>query len=149
MRSPYGSKKMIDKTQKLFEDSILECLKLPEFIELQGMNMSELTLSIRYAYHRLNFPAPVFYDFSKMKEIVDEIYLAKIISLPTEDLEKILKFHELGSPKRAVRTIEAINSELARRFLIDDYEVADGKIKQHNKKARIKRNKTDKSSSGV
>jgi hypothetical protein len=147
MRSPYGSKKMIDKTQKLFEDSILECLKLPEFIELQGMNMSELTLSIRYAYNKLYRPG--FYDFSKMKEIVDEIYLAKIISLPTKDLEKILKFHELGSPKRAIRTIEAINSELARRFLIDDYEVADGKIKQHNKKARIKRNKTDKSSSGI
>lgn len=94
-------------------------------------------------------------EFIKKKERVDDIYLSKIISLSTQELNDILFLHDHRKPVRAERTIEAINSELARRFIMDDTTQSDainngGEVyvkrqsRSHKNKASSKRNKTVK-----
>ena len=89
------------------------------------------------------------------KEKIDELYLNKMIALPTKDLMDILFLHEHHKPRRAERTLEAITSELARRSLLDDSSQSDAiypngdvdvkrKSKLNSKKAISKKRKTSK-----
>ena len=92
--------------------------------------IEEFTKDLRYLslYVRgLSSPKEDHYiaDMNKLKEKIEESYLDNLITLSTEDLSNILYLHEHGSPYRADRTIEAINSELARREIFNDSSQSD------------------------
>jgi hypothetical protein len=54
------------------------------------------------------------------RQKIDDLYLAEINKLSSQELEDILFCHERGRMRRAPRTLESIVSELTRRVLLND-----------------------------
>lgn len=59
-------------------------------------------------------------EFLELRTKTDDIYIEKLISLSTKQIEDILWVHEKRRIVRAPRTVEALLAELARRFLLQD-----------------------------
>ena len=117
----YLTKKLIERTQeltnKLYKDSLYDISGIDS-----QKNEDVSSIIKRINEHKLGFKI----DRDDVKYVeslrvkVDDLYLQKMIALTTKELEDILFLHSRKSPRRAERTIDAINSELARRFIVDD-----------------------------
>ena len=75
----------------------------------------------------------------EIKEFVDNLYLEKLCTLPTKDIEDIIWIHDNKRVIRAARTIETLTSELVRRALMGDSFQSESKTK---KKKPIKKKPT-------
>lgn len=59
-------------------------------------------------------------QFLELKQKTDNIYIEKLTSLSTKEIEDVLWVHEKRRIVRAPRTVEALLAELARRCLLQD-----------------------------
>jgi hypothetical protein len=159
MQRKYVTKKLVGKmsllTNRLFKESVIEIMNSPDATEEE---ITEFLGSIRrLSTMRMLYPEmdEEFQETFKKKELIDELYLNKLIQLSTEDLNNILFLHEHQKPVRAQRTLEIINCELTRRCLLNDSSQSDaiyinGDVhvrqdsKTTSKKASSKKRKTNK-----
>ena len=158
MQRKYVTKKVLKRvsflTTEIFKQSIIEIMDIKDVTEEQLQDfMSKIRrMSLSYVAW---FEDEDIAEMIDKKEKIDELYLNKMIALPTKDLMDILFLHEHHKPRRAERTLEAITSELARRSLLDDSSQSDAiypngdvdvkrKSKTIGKKANSKRRKTNK-----
>jgi hypothetical protein len=80
-------------------------------------------------------------EIYEIKEAVDSLYLEKLCTLLTKDIEDIIWIHECGKLKRASRTIETLTSELVRRAIMGDSSQSESKT---NSKSTISKRKSKK-----
>ena len=159
MQRKYVTKKLVKRisslTNEVFKQSIVEVMDVKNATDEE---IQDLMANVRRAtfHSRVNYEFEhEFEDILKKKEAIDELYLNKVIALPSETLIDILFLHEHHKPRRAERTLEAITSEIARRSLLDDSSQSDAiysngdvdvkrKSKATSKKANSKKRKTNK-----
>ena len=129
MQRKYVTKKLVARisnlTNGLFKQSLIEVMDCPNATDEQ---ITDFMSVIRRVNWLNTFGDEFGHDLEetlKKKELIDELYLSKMMMLNTKDLNDILFLHEHSKPKRAQRTLEAIHSELARRSLLNDSSQSD------------------------
>ena len=130
MPRKYVTKKLVNKigtlTNGLFKDSILEVMNCPDATDEQVTDFMGKVRAIGWMRKdMIDIDDDDLKDLLSKKEKIDDIYLSKMVMLNTQDLNDILFLHEHGKPKRAIRTLEVIHSELARRSLLGDSSQSD------------------------
>jgi hypothetical protein len=154
MQRKYVTKKLVKRistiTNDIYRQSSIIALNLsPNVFEEE---IEEAMVLLRYAHLSTYEATP---ELKAAKERSDVLYLEMLIKLPTPILEDILFLHDYSKPKRALRTIEAITSELARRFIMDDSSKSDDisnngdlhakkQSRVNSKKTKSKRDKASK-----
>ena len=153
-------KRVIQNTSRIFEESINDVFELHKIDKLDVDDVRRsIIIQLRW-YGRtgqLTDSGSFSIDnIAEAKTKVDDLYLVKMIALPTKQLSDIIKVHEAGRVQRAPRTMEAILSELARRSLFSDTNESESKndngdvdgpkrkSKLNSKKASSKRSKAAK-----
>jgi tRNA A37 methylthiotransferase MiaB len=154
-------KRVADCTNAIFQECVREVMGLKEESEEDLQVAMDFVRAARFA--QLGLGEYEEQEIKKMVEAkaqVDEMYIAKMIRLPTKQLNDIIKVHQAGVIKRAPRTIEAIVSELTRRSLFGDTNESDMKAhhgdvnglktksKRGRKKTATSRSKTSKNRRG-
>lgn len=140
-------------TNSIFKQSIIEIMNTPDATDEQITDFMSTIRRISWASRDIVEFGEEFEETLKKKELIDDLYLSKMMMLKTQDLNDILFLHEHAKPRRAMRTLEAIHSELARRALLNDSSQSDAiysngevdvkrKSKSTSKTASKKRNKT-------
>ena len=159
MQRKYVTKKLVKRigtlTNDLFKQSVIEVMDVKDVTEEELHDFMSTIRRASFNYIVFDADPEEVKDIMDKKEKIDEIYLNKMITLPSAELNDILFLHGHAKPRRAERTLEAITSELARRSLLDDssqsdaiYHNGDVDVKRKNnsasKKANSKRDKTNK-----
>jgi len=159
MQRKYVTKKVLKRvsflTTEIFKQSILEIMDIKDATEEQLQDFMSKVRRANLNVATWSDEDGDIADIVVKKEKIDELYLNKMIALPTKDLMDILFLHEHSKPRRAERTLEAITSEIARRSLLDDSSQSDAiytdgdvdvkrKGKATGKKANSKKRKTNK-----
>lgn len=129
MQRKYVTKKLVSRisqlTNGLFKQSIIEIMNVPEATDEQITDFMSTIRRIAWASRDIAQFGEEFEETLKNKELIDELYLSKMMMLNTKDLNDILFLHEHSKPRRALRTLEAIHSELARRAIFNDSSQSD------------------------
>ena len=159
MQRKYVTKKLVKRisslTNQIFKQSIVEVMDIKDATEEELQDFMSKVRRASLSYASWSDDDGDVADIIAKKEKIDELYLNKMIALPTKDLTDILFLHEFNKPKRAQRTLEAIISEIARRSLLDDSSQSDTiytngdvdvkrKSKANSKKTNSKKCKTSK-----
>ncbi len=159
MQRKYVTKKLVSRisslTNRLFKESIIEVMNVKDATDEQITDFMSTIRRIAWASKDIVEFGEEFEETLKKKELIDDLYLSKMMMLNTKDLNDILFLHEHSKPKRAMRTLEAIHSELARRSILDDSSQSDAiyqngevdvkrKSKPTGKTTLKKRNKANK-----
>lgn len=124
MKRKYVTKNLVARISKLtndtFKAAIMEVMICDNLSDegLQGLAWDLRRITQQKAFGIQLDEADIV--LSEQKEKIDQIYLRKIIELPTETLEDILFLHNKDKMKRANQTLEEIKSELTRRMLFND-----------------------------
>ena len=159
MQRKYVTKKLVKRisslTNEIFKQSIIEVMGIKDATEEELQDfMGKIRRSTMH-YAVWSEEDGDVADIIEKKEKIDELYLNKVITLPTKDLIDVIFLHEHHKPRRAERTLDMITSELARRSLLDDSSQSDTiyfngdvdvkrKSKATSKKATSKKRKTSK-----
>lgn len=132
-------------TNSVFKKAVIEIMDAEDMEELP---LLELMNSLRKTdlFHALGaLSDEEAKNLNEKKQLIDDLYLDKMMTLSTKDLTDILFLHEHNRPSRAERTLEAITSELTRRSILDDssqsdamYSNGDVDVKRKSKVARKK-----------
>jgi hypothetical protein len=121
----YCGKKLVERvgktTSKCYRDAfahVVVGLNLPE----EYYNEISWGLQLLRSGQELYAVDPILSEESlrKIKEAIDEEYLARLKSLSSKDIEDILWVHEKSKINRAPRTVEALKSELINREILGD-----------------------------
>jgi hypothetical protein len=159
MQRKYVTKKLVKKISTLTNDSFKQAItEVMEIKDPTDEQVADFMSAVRHASFSSvfsDFDSDELKDLLEKKEKVDELYLEKVIALPTQELNDILFLHKFSKPRRAERTLEAITSELARRALLNDSSQSDtnnthggagvrSKSKSTSKTTNTKKSKTTK-----
>lgn len=159
MQRKYVTNKLVKRinslTSDIFKQSVIEIMNIKDATEEQLQDFMSKVRRAGLIYASWSDEDGDLVDVLDKKEKIDELYLNKMIALPSKDLADILFLHEHSKPRRAERTLEAITSELARRSLLDDSSQSDAiyndgdmdvkrKSKTASKKTNSKKRKTNK-----
>jgi len=159
MQRKYVTKKLVKRisslTNEIFKQSIVEVMNIKDATDEELQDFMSKVRRAGLNYTMWSEEDGDLSDILEKKEKIDEIYLVKMIGLPSKDLADILFLHEHHKPRRALRTLEAITSELVRRALLNDSSQSDAiypngdvdvkrKSKLNSKKAISKKRKTSK-----
>lgn len=124
------SKAMLERvsalTKLLFSDSVKEVMGIQD--ESNDDDLQMIMDMLRHAkdYEGVYSDEEIA-DMLKKKVQVDDLYLQKMLSLSTTQLEEIMVVHDNGNIKRMAKTVEAILSELASRTILNDTSESDTK----------------------